>query len=204
MAAPPKGNLAAIKVILSLLLDGPETHANIRRRLRRDYPHAKWTRSIVNVSLPALVAQGLIVLISSGTRRADDLYEITDAGIADCRRSARAAAQSVGPLREPLESWIENSKPEELPRIIATIRGLELEATSKQSEAQKRLNSERQLGRCGPSNGSDYRGRAHYAILLDQVTYWRLNAARYKQLRANLLGHHDLHQRQPADDHHHG
>ena len=78
MAAPPKGNLAAIKVILSLLLDGPETHASIKKRLRREYPHAGWSRSIVNVSLPALVAQGLIVLIGSGERRGDDLYEITD------------------------------------------------------------------------------------------------------------------------------
>lgn len=201
MAAPPKGNLVAIKAILSLLLDGPETHANIRKRLRRKYPHADWSRSIVNVSLPALVAQGLIVLIGSGERRGDDLYEITEEGVADCRRSVREQSRSVGPLREPLESWIENSTPEELPRIIANIRALELEATQKQSEAQAHLNSERQLGRCGPPNGSDHRGRAHYAILLDRVTHWRQRAERYKKLRANLRGNHDLHQRRPADDH---
>jgi DNA-binding PadR family transcriptional regulator len=201
MAAPPKGTLAAIKVILSFLLDGPETHENIKKRLRREYPHANWSRSVVNVSLPALVAQGLIVLIGSGARRGDDLYEITEEGIADCRRSAPEASRSVGPLREPLEIWIENSKPEELPRIIATIKALEREASDKQSDAQMRLNSERQLGRCGPSNGSAYQGRAHYAVLLDNVMYWRQRAERYKQLRASLRGSHDLHQRRPADDH---
>jgi DNA-binding PadR family transcriptional regulator len=201
MAAPPKGNLAAIKVILSLLLDGPETHASIKKRLRREYPHAGWSRSIVNVSLPALVAQGLIVLIGSGERRGDDLYEITEDGIAGFRRWAREAARSVGPLREPLQGWIENSRPEELPRLIATVREVELEARAKLSEAQAFLNSERTLGRCGPPDGSDYQGRVHYAILMDSGKYWDQRVARCKLLRANLRGNHDLHQRRPADDH---
>jgi len=198
MAAPPKGHLAAIKAILSLLLDGPETQENIKKRLRREHPHAGWNRSIVNVSLPPLVAQGLIVLIGAGKRREDDLYEITEAGIADCRQSARDASLSVGPLREPLELWIEHSTPDEQPQIIAHIRKLELEVNSELSAAQARLNRERQLGRCGPRNGSDYQGRAHYAVLMSRVTYWRQREALYKQLRADLRGDHDLHHRRPA------
>jgi DNA-binding PadR family transcriptional regulator len=201
MAAPPKGNLAAIKVVLSLLLDGPETHASIKKRLRREYPHAAWSRSIVNVSLPALVAQGLIVLIGSGARRGDDLYEITDDGVAEFRQRAPEAARAVGPLRDPLQGWIENTMPEDLPRVIATIREVELEASTKLSEAQAFLNSERQLGRCGPSDGSDYQGRAHYAVLMDSVKYWDQRVARCKLLRANMLGNHDLHLRRQADDH---
>jgi DNA-binding PadR family transcriptional regulator len=201
MAAPPKGNLAAIKVILSLLLDGPETHANIKKRLRHEYPHASWSRSIVNVSLPALVAQGLIVLIGSGARRGEDLYEITEDGLAEFRRWARETSRSVGPLRDPLQGWIANSKPEELPRVIATVREVELEASEELFAAQQRLNSERTLGRCGPSDGSDYQGRVHYAILMDSVKYWEQRITRCKQLRQNLRGNHNLHQRRPADDH---
>lgn len=201
MAAPPKGNLTAIKVILSLLLDGPETHANITKRLRREYPHAGWSRSIVYASLPALVAQGLIVLIGQGDRRGDDLYEITDAGIAEFERWARETSRSVGPLRDPLQGWIENAKPEELPAVIATVRTVELEATTKVSEAQAHLNSERQLGRLGPRDGSDYEGRLRYAVLADSVLYWEQRVTRYKVLRENLRGNRDKHRRRPADDH---
>jgi DNA-binding PadR family transcriptional regulator len=201
MAAPSKGNLSAIKVVLSLLLDGPATHASIKKRLRLEYPHADWSRSIVNVSLPALVAQGLIVLIGSGARRGDDLYEITDDGIVEFRQWAREAGRAVGPLRDALQGWIENSNPEELPRVIATVREVELEASAKLSEAQAFLNSERQLGRCGPPDGSDYQGRVHYAVLMDSVKYWDQRVARCKLLRANLRGNRDLHLRRPADDH---
>jgi DNA-binding PadR family transcriptional regulator len=197
MAAPPKGNLAAIKVILSLLRDGPETHANIKERLSLEYPHAGWSRSIVNVSLPALVAQGLVVLIGSGARRRDDLYEITEEGIAECQRSGPEAARSVGPLRDPLQGWIENSKPEELPRVISTVRKVELQASAELSKAQARLNSERILGRC---NGSDHQGRMHYAILMDSVIYWKQRVDRCKTLRAHLRGKRDLHERRPERD----
>ena len=200
MAGPPKGNLSAIKVVLSLLLDGPETHASIKKRLRREYPHAGWSRSIVNVSLPALVAQGLIILIGSGDRRGDDLYEITGDGIAEFQRWASETSRSVGPLRESLQSWIENSKPEELPRVIATVRGVELEANAKLSEAQRFLNSERHLGRCGPADGSDHQGRVHYSILMDSVIYWEQRVARSKYLRENLRGNRNLHQRRPERD----
>jgi DNA-binding PadR family transcriptional regulator len=201
MAAPPKGNLAAIKVVLSLLLDGPETHASLQKRLRREYPHANWSRSIVNSSLPALVAQGLVVLIASGERRGEDVYEITSAGITEFRRWVREASRSVGPLRDPLQGWIENSKPEELPQVIATVREVELEAMEKLGEAQAYLNSERQLGRCGPKNGSRYQGRVRYAILFDAVKYWEQRIERCKWLRANLRGNHEMHQRRSADSH---
>ncbi len=200
MAAPPKGNLAAIKAVLSLLLDGPETQASIKKRLRRDYQHANWSRSIVNSSLPALVAQGLIVLIGTGERREEDVYEITDVGIAEFRRWVRESSRLIGPLRDPLQMWIENSKPEELPLIIATVREVELEARGKLSEAQAHLNSERQLGRCGPADGSDHRGRLRFAMLFNAVKHWDQEIERLKTLRANLRGSRELHQRRPAGD----
>jgi DNA-binding PadR family transcriptional regulator len=201
MPPPPKGNLAAIKAILSLFLDGPDTHAGIKDRLRREFPHASWSRSIVNSSLPALVTQGLIVLIASGEQRGEDLYEITEAGIADFRRWMREAPRSTGPLREPLQVWIEHSTPDELPHVLAVVRETEREATKKVAEAQKHLNSERTLGRLGPADGSDYPGRVRYAMLTDTVKYWEARVNRCKVLRMNLRGGRDMHTRRPVDDH---
>lgn len=201
MPAPAKGNLPAVKAILSLFLDGPDTHAGIKDRLRRDFPHAAWAPSIVNSSLPALVTQGLLVLIASGEKRGDDLYEITEAGIADFRKWMREAPRSTGPMREPLQVWVENSTPEELPRVLGVIRETEREATKKVAEAQKHLNSERMLGRLGPPDGSDYPGRVRYAMLADTVLYWEHRVNRCKALRMNLRARRDMHARRPADDH---
>jgi hypothetical protein len=199
---PPssKGNLAATKAILSLFADGPDTHAGVKVRLRLAFPHASWSRSIVNNTLPALVTQGHLLLVEPGKTRGDDLYEITEAGMAEFRRWMREAPRSTGPMREPLELWIEHSSPEELPRVLAVVSENEQEAAQKANEAYKRLNRERALGRLGPADGSDYRGRVRYAMLANTVRYWEQRVDRCKTLRMDLRADRDLHRRRPTKD----
>ncbi len=198
---PAKGNLAAIKAILSLFLDGPETQANIRARLRKEYAHANWSRSIVDAAIPALLGQGLITLIASGERPADSIYQITDNGVEAFKRYIRDTPRAPVPMRDPLQLWIEHSTRDELPVLLAVIKETERAATDEVDAAQKRINSERVLGRLGPSDGSDWNGRVRYALLSDRVRYWQARVARCIHLRKDLIEGRNMHRRSSGDDH---
>jgi DNA-binding PadR family transcriptional regulator len=197
---PAKGNLAAIKAILGLFLDGPETQGNIRARMRREYTDAHWSRSIVDAGIPALVAQGLIALIASGERPKENVYEITAEGIAEFKRWIRESPRAPMPMREPLQLWIEHSTPDELPVLLAVIKETEEAAFAEVRAAQRRINSDRTMGKLGPPDSSEWNGRLRYAILSDKVLYWQQRAARCKNLRKILQGGHNMHEREPAGD----
>ncbi len=198
---PAKGSLAANKAILSLFLAGPETHSNIKARLRREYGDARWSRSIVNSSIPALAEQGHVRLLREGEKRADDLYEITKQGVGEFRRYMRESPRAPAPLREPLQLWIEHSTPDELPVLLSVIRETELAASSELEAAQLRLHNDRALGKLGPKDGSDWNGRMRYAVLSDRVLYWQQRVERCMGLRQMLTGGRNMHSRRPAADH---
>jgi DNA-binding PadR family transcriptional regulator len=195
---PPKGHLSAYQAVLSLFAAGPETQSNIRRRLREEYESANWSRSVVDAAVPALVAQGLLVLVTAGTKPAESVYEITADGIEAFNRHLRDTPRVPEPLRDPLQLWIEHSTRAELPVILAVIKENETVARKEVDAAQKRLNSERTLGRLGPANGSDWNGRVRNTVLSDRVRYWQGRVARCINLRRDLMGGHNLHR--PADD----
>src|ERR1022692_5267054 len=107
-----KGALAANTAILSLFLDGPESLANIRGRMRRDYANARWSRSVVDAAVPALLDDELIALVHAAEKPAQRIYEITERGADVFREWVRESAMAPAPIREPLQLWIERSTPD--------------------------------------------------------------------------------------------
>jgi len=197
---PGKGNLAATQAILSFFLDGPDTHGNVRDRLRREYADARWSRSITDSAIPSLAAQGYIVLITAGKKRGDDLYEITELGVEEFKRWIRESSRAPAPLREPLLLWIERSTPDELPALLAILSESERAARREVKRAKERFDEERDSGAFGPPDSSDWNGRVGYAIYADRVIYWRQQVARFGTMRKLLKGDRNLHQRLLPDD----
>jgi DNA-binding PadR family transcriptional regulator len=190
---PPKSSLAANKAILSLFLDGPDSLANIRKRLRREYGDARWSRSIVSSTVPSLVEQGHLRLIEQGEKTADNIYEATTKGVKEFRRWIQEFPRAPTPVREPLQLWIEHSTRDELPMLLAVIRESEQAALREVDEAQRRLNNERMLGRLGPADGSDWPGHMRYVIHSDRVMYWQYQVTRCTRLRKLLNGDRNQH-----------
>jgi DNA-binding PadR family transcriptional regulator len=194
---PPKGNFAATNVVLSLFVGQPETVGSIRRRLRREYADAHWSRSIVDHAIPALESQGFITLIEAGKKLQDWIYEITAAGREEFRRWVRESSRRPAPIREPLLLWIEHSTPDELPALLAIIKETEEAAKQKLAIAKRRLDAERERGMFGPSDSSDWNGRIRYAIYHDRVLYWHGRVARFLAMRQILRAQRERHQRIP-------
>lgn len=197
---PVKGNLAATQAILSLFLDGPETFGNLRRRLERDFSDAHWSRSIVDSSLRSLVAQDQVVLIETGEKPGDNLYNITDRGLSEFRRALRETPRAPVPVRDPLQLWIEHSTPEELPALLRVIKESETAARRELYAAKRRLDVERSRGGFGPPDNSDWRGRVRYAIFSDKVLQWDDRLNRLASFRRVLKGDRDMHKRVATDD----
>jgi DNA-binding PadR family transcriptional regulator len=198
---PVKGNLAATQAILSLFLDGPDTLRSVRRRLRQEYADARWSRTIVDSSIPALVAQGLLGLIETGAKPGDSLFEITEQGVSEFKKWMRESPRAPAPIREPLQLWIEHSTPDELPALLAVIRESETAVGHEIEVAKRRFDAEWRRGRFGPADSSDWNGRIRYAIFGDKVLYWNHRLERLKHLRKILKGDRDKHRRTPAEGH---
>jgi hypothetical protein len=197
---PAKGDLSALMAILSLLVGGPDSRSGIRGRLRREFPYGNWSRSIVDTSLPSLLAQELIVLVQSGEERSEDLYEASGRGVEEFRRWMRESGRAPLPLRDSFQVWIEHSTEAEQPALIQAAREMEEAAKVEVEAALRRLNSERVLGNLGPPDGSDWTGRMRHAVLMEMVLIWQQRAARFKNLRARISQGYSKHAETPVDD----
>jgi DNA-binding PadR family transcriptional regulator len=191
-----KGALAANAAILSLFLDGPESLANIRERMRRDYADALWSRSVVDSAIPVLLDSELIVLVHPAERPARRVYEVTQQGVAMFRAWVRESAMSPAPIREPLQLWIEHSTPKERPLLLSVLRESNLAALRQCDAARHQLGVERDAGKLG----MDWSGTVLYAMIADRVLYWESRATRYDRMRHLLVNNRNRHKSRLADE----
>jgi DNA-binding MarR family transcriptional regulator len=198
--ATPKGDLTASMAILSLLVRQAGTPSHLRMRMNREFPHGRWSRSIVHGDVPNLLRRGLIRRVGEGGRRSEDVYEATPEGVAALRGWLREAARAPRPLRDAMQLWLEHSDESELPDVIAVLRELELDARADFEAAQIRLNTERALGRLGPADGSDWHGRVRDAVLGDLVATCGHRVMQLKRLRRKIENEgRDLHREVDRD-----
>lgn len=196
----PRGDLPAIMAVLALLLRGPDSQANLKIRFEREFPHGDWSRSIVHSSLTSLVEQGFAALVQTGAKPSENVYEATGKGITAFREWLREIARQPPPLREPMQVWLEHSTEDELPDLLQAIREREETARAEFRAAQIHLNSERILGRLGPSDGSDWQGTVRNAVLSELVMIHGQRAVRFKKLRGRLMQGRERHSPIPPDD----
>lgn len=182
--------------ILGLFIEEPSTTENIKLRLRRRYPHAAWSASIVNTTVPALVNQRLIVRVREGKKASEHFHEATDRGIAEFAQWMAESQRAPVPLRDPFLVWLENSTEADLPALLSTARRQEEIAVAEHEMAQRRLNRKRDLGNLGPADGSNWNGRVQYAILSHMAAWWDTQAQLAKNLRLNLTQGRDRHKRE--------
>ncbi len=184
--ATPKGDLTASIAILSLLIQQPDMPLNLRARLDREFPHGRWSRSIVHGDVPNLARMGLICRVQTGEKKSMDVYEATPKGITACKEWLRDAAKAVPPLRDAMLLWLEHSDESERPALIEALKELETDAQREFEWAQVRLNSERALGRLGPVDGSDWRGHMRDVTLSELVSVWGERVLRLKRIRRKI------------------
>jgi DNA-binding PadR family transcriptional regulator len=184
--AAPKGDLTASMAILGLLVRQPDTASGLRQRLAREYPHGRWSRSIAYGDVRNLARQGLIRRVLEGEKDSEDLYEALPSGIAALKRWLREAAKAPPPLRDVMHLWLEHSTEAELPELLRVLGNLEDIARAEYGEASNRLGTERALGRLGPPDGSDWRGRMRDAVLSEVVLMCGHRIVRLRKLREKL------------------
>lgn len=148
-----KGNLTASMAILGLLIQQPDTTTSIKKRLDREYPHGRWSRSIAHNNIKSLANHGLIRRVRRGETASDDLYEATPQGIAAFRTLLSKAVKEPPPIRDALLLWIEYSDESELPEILKVIKEFEEIARAEYSAAMSLQSIERSLGNFGPPDG---------------------------------------------------
>ena len=181
-----KGNLTASMAILGLLIQQADTTTSIKRRLDREYPHGRWSRSIAYNNIKSLADHGLIRKVRRGETASEDLYEATPEGIAAFRALLSKAAREPPPVRDALQLWLEYSDESELPEILKVIKEFEEIARMEYSAAMTRQSIESSLGNFGPLDGSDWNGRMREALLDERVMRCGQQALRLKKLRDKL------------------
>lgn len=197
---PAKGDLHAIKAILGLFVIEPSTPANVKARLRREFPHAAWSRGIVNTSVVSLERKREIELLQEGSKPSENFYRATDLGVREFKRWMVESARAPAPLRDSLLFWIAHSSPRDLPLLLSVARAREEVALAEEAEAQRRLNAERARGRLGSADGSDWAGRIRYMVLSHAVEAWSCEVQLAKSVRLNLTQGTDMHEALPLDD----
>jgi DNA-binding PadR family transcriptional regulator len=198
--AVPKGDLTASMAILGLLVSRPDTASGLQRRLAREYPHGRWSRSIAYGDVQNLVKRGLIRKVKRGEQESEHVYEASPSGLAALKAELRAAASTLAPMREALHLWLEHSSEADMPEILNVIEELEEAARAEYAEASARLTRERAIGRLGPPDGSNWQGRMRDAVLSHAALHYGQEARGFRILREKILNHHrERHERLPDD-----
>ena len=182
----PKGDLTPSMAVLGLLCDRPDSASRIAIRLEERYPHGRWARTTNYAIFLELAKRGAIEKVQSGTTPPDDIYKTTALGTAEFGEWLREAVKAPPRIRDPTQAWVQHSDESELPEIIQAIERMQKRWRAEYEEAQERLKTELKLGRLGPSDGSDWRGRAQYAVLEDTVRMCGLQVKRCMALQARL------------------
>jgi hypothetical protein len=178
--------------LLGLLMDGPDSAARLGDRFWKEYGHGNWTRSVVSNSLDGLVKNGHAEL-RPRAKPAWSIYEATSYGTDFFKEWLQEAVGHPKPIREPIQVWLERSTEAELPEILRTIRALEDHARKQYQAAQVRLNCERDEGRLGPADGSDWQGRMRNATLSHLAVTWEQEEKLWKKLRLVVANEREMH-----------
>ncbi len=182
----PKGDLTPSMAVLGLLCDRPDSASRIAIRLEERYPHGRWAKTTNYAIFSELAKRGAIEKIRSGTTVPDDIYKTTALGAAEFGEWLREAVSAPPRIRDPTQAWVQHSDESELPEIIQAIERMQKRWRAEYEKAQERLKTELKLGGLGPSDGSDWRGRAQYAVLEDTVRMCGLQVRRCMALQARL------------------
>jgi DNA-binding PadR family transcriptional regulator len=185
--------------VLGLLCDRPDSASRIGVRLEERYPHGRWARTTNYAIFSELAKRGAIEKVRSGTTAPDDIYKTTALGTTEFKEWLREAVKAPPRIRDPAQAWVQHSDESELLEIIQAIGQMQKRWRVEYEKAQERLKNELKLGRFGPADGSDWSGRARYAVLEDTVRMCLLQVKRCMALQARLENR-EMHSEDPVVD----
>jgi DNA-binding PadR family transcriptional regulator len=182
MARPPKGDVTASMVVLGLLRREPDTAAGVKNRLARDFPSARWTRSIGHSTFANLAEQGSIHVIESGARPPEDRYGSTPKGSEEFLEWLHAPLTALPALRDALQVKLMLCEPDELPWFAEAIKEQEEACFKAAEQAQLRRNNARREGLLGSAKDGDVKGWLQGAMMADEVSFWTDMGQRKKRV----------------------
>jgi DNA-binding PadR family transcriptional regulator len=182
-----KGDLSAKAAIMGMLVERPDTINGVKTRLGKEFSGARWSPSIAYGAIDSLADDGYVRIAAEGAERSLHLYEPTPEGEGWFRRWVGEFSTPV--LRDTLRAKLQNVDDEnELLELIAAIREQEEVAFQSSETATIGLNTARRRGEFGSPRGKGLEGRVRYALMSDEVLWWRNWGERLKRLRENLEG----------------
>jgi len=135
-ASIPKSITPRIAV-LSLVVRQPDTVAGIGRRLKEEFPAARFPESSAHNNMRSLAESGYLRLVEEGTEPSLNRYEATAAGDELSRRWVLRA--SLPPMmRDPLQGKLAFVGPEQVAALIQLVRKEERAFTVEYDQVQSR------------------------------------------------------------------
>jgi DNA-binding PadR family transcriptional regulator len=184
MARARKGDLSGRAAVLGLLIKQPDTINGLKPRLERKFPGA-WGPTIVYSAVDNLAKDGHVRILTPAAERSLDRYEATSEGVEWFRRWV--GEFSVPVLRDAVRAKLEYVSDEhELRMLLEAIREQEESCFAASNAAQYRLNRARKRGELGSARDAKWEMRLRYALMSDEVSWWRDWGVRLKRLREGL------------------
>lgn len=189
MSTRRTGELTASIAMLGLLVQQPDSIANLAGRLAERFPNECWSRSSVHKNMPGLVSRGLVRPTEASRERLTEIYEVTPEGFAQFRDWLRHSSEELPALRDAVRARLELAEEQDLPMLLDAIREETAICIEQYERLRGRYAAECRLGRLGSGNEpQDFRRRVRGALLVDEIILWGSRIKRLQRLRKELEG----------------
>jgi DNA-binding PadR family transcriptional regulator len=192
MSTRRTGELTASIAMLGLLVQQPDTIANLAGRLAERFPNECWSRSSVHKNMPGLVSRGLAAPTEASAGRPAEIYEATSEGFAQFRDWLRHSTEELPALRDAVRARLELAEEQDLPMLLEAIREETAICIEQYERLRGRYATECRLGRLGSGSDQEFRTRVRGALLVDEIILWGSRIKRLQRLRKELEGHDEI------------
>jgi DNA-binding PadR family transcriptional regulator len=187
MARARRGDLSAKAAVMGLLVQRSDTINGVRSRLEEKFAGAGWSSTVAYGAVDSLAEEGYVRVAAGGAERSLHVYEATAEGVSWFRRWLSDFSAGPPVLRDVLRAKLEYVADEsDLLVVVAAIREQEEACFGESEAAHLRLNRARRRGELGSAKDPGWEIRLRFALMSDEVLWWRDWGKRLKRLRENL------------------
>jgi len=172
---------------MGLLVQRSDTINGVRSRLEEKFAGAGWSTTVAYGAVDSLAEDGYLRVAAGGAERSLHVYEATEEGVGWFRRWLSDFSAGPPVLRDALRAKLEYVADErDLQVVLAAIREQEEACFGESESAHLRLNRARRRGELGSARSAGWEVRLRFALMSDEVLWWRDWGRRLKRLRENL------------------
>lgn len=178
--------LSAGEAVLGLVIERPDTAAQLGRRLVERFRSARFTRSTGHNALGRLERAGLVRAVAGIAPDGELRYEATPRGVEHFRMWLEGCSTMAPALREELQAKIAFCAPEDLPRLIDAILAEERACARMFAAARGRLSAAELLDSRHSGEAERWSALVARVVLRDEAAMWGMRFKRLERLRARL------------------